>query len=49
MIAFVMALLTIIHWIVTALKEEAVLLQTFPHEYMLYKQKVRWWMIPSVF
>ena len=49
MITFVMALLTIIHWIVTALKEEAVLLQKFPHEYMRYKQKVRWRMIPRIF
>jgi len=49
MIIFVMALLTIIHWIVTVLKEEAVLLQTFPHEYMRYKQEVRWRMIPGVF
>ena len=49
MITFVMALLTIIHWIITALKEEAVLLQTFPHEYMQYRQEVRWRMIPGVF
>jgi protein-S-isoprenylcysteine O-methyltransferase Ste14 len=44
-----MALPTIIHWIVTALKEEAVLLQTFPNEYMRYKQEVRWQIIPVVF
>jgi protein-S-isoprenylcysteine O-methyltransferase Ste14 len=43
-----MALLTIIHWIVTALKEEAVLLQKFSHEYVQYKQEVRWRMIPGV-
>ena len=49
MITFVMALLTIIHWIVTALREEAVLLQTFPHDYKRYKQEVRWRMIPGVF
>ena len=49
MITFVMALLTIIHWTVTALKEEAVLLQKFPHEYMQYKEEVRWRMIPGVF
>ena len=48
-ITFVMALLTIIHWIVTALKEEAVLLQVFPHEYMQYRQAVRWRMIPGIF
>jgi protein-S-isoprenylcysteine O-methyltransferase Ste14 len=44
-----MALLTIIHWIVTALKEEALLSQTFPHEYMQYRQEVRWRMIPGIF
>lgn len=49
MITFAMALLTMIHWIVTALKEETVLLKTFPHEYMRYKQEVRWRMIPGIF
>ena len=48
-ITFLMALLTMIHWIVTALIEEEVLLQKFPHEYMQYKQQVRWRMIPGVF
>jgi protein-S-isoprenylcysteine O-methyltransferase Ste14 len=49
MMTFVIALLTIIHWIVTSLKEEEVLLQKFPNEYMRYKQEVRWRMIPRVF
>ena len=49
MITFLMALLTMIHWIVTALKEENMLLQKFPNEYMQYKQKVRWRMIPGIF
>lgn len=49
LITFIVALLTMIHWIVTALKEEAVLLKTFPNEYAGYKQKVRWRMIPGVF
>ncbi len=49
MITFLMALLTIIHWIVTALKEEAVLSRTFPTKYMRYKQEVRWRMIPGIF
>jgi protein-S-isoprenylcysteine O-methyltransferase Ste14 len=49
MMTFVLALLTIIHWIVTAFKEEAVLLQKFFHEYMQYKQEVRWRMIAGVF
>jgi protein-S-isoprenylcysteine O-methyltransferase Ste14 len=49
MITFVINLLTIIHWTVTALKEEAVLMQTFPQDYLRYKQKVRWRMVPGVF
>lgn len=49
MMTFVIAFLTIIHWIVTSLKEEEVLLQKFPNEYMRYKQEVRWRMIPRVF
>ena len=49
LITSVMALLTILHWIITALKEEAVLLQRFPDEYRRYKQEVRWRLIPGVF
>jgi protein-S-isoprenylcysteine O-methyltransferase Ste14 len=49
MITFVIALLTIVHWTVTALKEEAVLMQTFPQDYLRYKQKVPWRIIPGVF
>jgi protein-S-isoprenylcysteine O-methyltransferase Ste14 len=49
MVTFVIALLTIIHWIVTSLREEEVLLQKFPTEYMRYKQEVRWRMILGVF
>jgi len=49
MITFVIDLLTIIHWIITLLKEEKVLLQKFPNEYRRYKQEVRWRMIPGVF
>jgi protein-S-isoprenylcysteine O-methyltransferase Ste14 len=41
-------LLTIIHWIITSLKEEKILLQRFPHEYKQYMQDVRWRMIPGV-
>jgi protein-S-isoprenylcysteine O-methyltransferase Ste14 len=48
-ITFVMAFLTIIHWIVTSLKEEEVLLQRFPCEYKQYMQEVRWRMIPGIF
>lgn len=49
MVTLIIALLTIIHWIITSLKEEGALLQKFPHEYMRYKQEVRWRMIPGVF
>jgi len=49
MITFVIGLLTIIHWIITSLKEEDVLLQKFPNEYTRYKQEVRWRMIPGIF
>jgi protein-S-isoprenylcysteine O-methyltransferase Ste14 len=46
---FVLALLTIIHWILTALKEEGALMKQFPAEYARYKQSVRWRMIPWIF
>jgi protein-S-isoprenylcysteine O-methyltransferase Ste14 len=49
MITFVLVLLTIIHWVVTALTEEAALAQQFPSDYRRYKQKVRWRMIPGIF
>jgi protein-S-isoprenylcysteine O-methyltransferase Ste14 len=49
MITFALALLTIIHWILTALKEEEALMKQFPVEYPRYKQRVRWLMIPGVF
>lgn len=49
MVTFLLALLTIIHWVLTALKEEAVLMKKFPVEYARYKQRVRWRMIPWIF
>ena len=49
MMTVVIALLTVIHWIVTSLKEEEMLLQKFPNEYARYRQEVRWRMIPGVF
>jgi protein-S-isoprenylcysteine O-methyltransferase Ste14 len=49
MITFVFALLTIIHWALTALKEEEALMKRFPVEYKRYKQQVRWRMIPWIF
>ena len=48
-LTFIISLLTIIHWIATALKEEEALLQKFPDEYNQYKISVRWRMIPGIF
>ena len=49
MMTFILALLTIIHWVLTALKEEESLMKQFPVEYPKYKQRVRWFMVPGVF
>ena len=49
MMTFALALLTIIHWVLTALKEEEALTKQFPVKYPRYKQQVRWLMIPGVF
>jgi protein-S-isoprenylcysteine O-methyltransferase Ste14 len=49
MITFVLAILTILHWVLTALKEEEALIKQFPDEYLKYKQLVRWRMIPWIF
>jgi protein-S-isoprenylcysteine O-methyltransferase Ste14 len=49
MITFVLALLTVVHWVVTALKEEDALMERFPTEYKRYKQQVPWRMIPWIF
>jgi protein-S-isoprenylcysteine O-methyltransferase Ste14 len=49
MMTFALALLTIIHWVLTALKEEEALMKKFPVEYPRYKQRVRWLMIPGIF
>ena len=48
-VTFIIALLTIVHWVLTALKEEAALMKKFPVEYARYKQRVRWRMIPWMF
>ncbi len=48
-LTFIMALLTIIHWIATSLKEEEALLQKFSDEYIQYKISVKWRMIPGIF
>lgn len=49
MITSALALLTIIHWVLTELKEEEALMKQFPVEYTRYKQRVRWRMIPWIF
>jgi protein-S-isoprenylcysteine O-methyltransferase Ste14 len=49
MITFALALLTIVHWVLTALKEEEALIKRFPAEYTRYNQQVRWRMIPWIF
>jgi protein-S-isoprenylcysteine O-methyltransferase Ste14 len=48
-ITFGLAMLTIIHWVLSALKEEEALMNQFPVEYKRYKQQVRWRMIPWIF
>lgn len=49
MVTFVLVLVTIIHWVLTALKEEEALMEKFPADYISYKQRVRWRMIPMIF
>ena len=49
MVTLAVSFLTIIHWVITAVKEEELLLKTFPHEYAEYKQDVPWRMIPGIF
>jgi len=49
MVTLAVTFLTVVHWVITALKEEELLLKTFPHEYARYKQDVPWRMIPGVF
>ena len=49
MVTFIIALLTVIHWALTALEEEAALTKKFPDEYARYTQQVRWRMIPWIF
>lgn len=49
LITFILALLTIIHWLLTALKEEEALMKVFPEEYRRYRQQARWLIIPGIF
>lgn len=49
LLTFIIALLTIIHWTATSLKEEEALLKKFPDVYNQYIVSVRWRMIPGIF
>ena len=48
-LTLIIAIVSILHWIMTALKEEEFLLQKFGEEYSLYKKEVRWRFIPRIF
>jgi protein-S-isoprenylcysteine O-methyltransferase Ste14 len=48
-ITFIVALLTIVHWVATSIEEEKMLIERFPDEYNQYKRDVRWRMIPGIF
>jgi protein-S-isoprenylcysteine O-methyltransferase Ste14 len=48
-VTFVIALLTVLHWIASALKEEVFLLQKFGDEYKRYQEHVRWRFLPGIF
>jgi protein-S-isoprenylcysteine O-methyltransferase Ste14 len=48
-LTLLVALLSVGHWIATALREEAALQQRFPHTYRRYQRTTRWRMIPGLF
>jgi protein-S-isoprenylcysteine O-methyltransferase Ste14 len=45
----IIAFCSIVHWIISALKEEEFLLQKFGHDYSQYKKNVRWRFVPGIF
>ena len=45
----IIACLSIIHWLITALAEESYLLEEFGKNYQQYKQRVPWRFIPGIF
>jgi protein-S-isoprenylcysteine O-methyltransferase Ste14 len=49
LVTLIIALLTIVHWVATAQKEEQALQIKFPDEYKHYKNSVRWMMIPGIY
>ena len=49
LVTFIIAIVSIIHWIMTALKEEEFLLQKFGQDYSQYKKNVRWRFLPGIF
>ena len=48
-LTLIIAFCSILHWIITALKEEEFLLQKFGEDYSQYKKNVRWRFLPGVF
>ena len=48
-LTLLIAMGSIFHWIMTALKEEEFLLQKFGEDYRQYKKNVRWRFLPGIF
>jgi protein-S-isoprenylcysteine O-methyltransferase Ste14 len=48
-LTLLIALCSIIHWTITALKEEEFLLHKFGQDYSQYKNNVRWRFLPGIF
>ena len=48
-LTLIIAFCSILHWVITALKEEEFLLQKFGQDYSQYKKNVRWRFLPGIF
>jgi protein-S-isoprenylcysteine O-methyltransferase Ste14 len=48
-ITLIIAFCSGVHWIMTALKEEELLIQKFGYDYSQYKKNVRWRFLPGIF